>query len=89
MKKDAPLKRFTLYDGLTNWCKCGEIDLSKEAFISHVKRYHNGIILANVNVNRLFWLDCINFSSTALEEEFCFIMLELTDFGSANADQKG
>ena len=79
-KKDAPLRCFTLYNGLTNWCKCGEIDMSKEAFIRHVKRHHNGIILAKSSLNRPFWLDCIKFTSTALEEEFCFTMSELTYF---------
>ena len=30
LKKDAPLRRFTLYDWITNQCKHGEIDPGKK-----------------------------------------------------------
>lgn len=36
----APYNAFTLYDDFFNYCRCGEIDLSKSDFIEHVKEYH-------------------------------------------------
>jgi len=44
LKRDTPLKSFTVYDGFSHWCSYGLIDIDKENFISHVKRQHQGII---------------------------------------------
>ena len=41
VKKDTPLKDFTLYPELSHWCSCGEIDLGTDVFARHVKRYHS------------------------------------------------
>ena len=52
LKKDTPLKSFTVYDGFSHWCSCGLIDMNKEYFISHVKLQHQGIIPKESQLNQ-------------------------------------
>ena len=47
IKRNTLLDRFTLYNGLSNWCACDEIDLGKDIFCKHVKLKHNGMIPMN------------------------------------------
>ena len=76
-KKETPLKDFTLYDGFSNWCSCGEIDLNPETFISHVKRHHHGAIPIFSQLNRPFWFDCVIYPTEDLEQLFCTTLDEL------------
>ena len=77
VNKETPLRNLTLYQGLTNWCGCGEIDLGSEMFAYHVRRFHNGIIPIHSQLNRPFWFDCVKYNPPDLEEKFCFSMDEL------------
>ena len=43
VNKETPLRNLTLYDGLNNWCGCGEIDLGADMFTYHMRRSHRGI----------------------------------------------
>ena len=52
IKKDTPLNHLTIYDGLSNWCGCGEIDNGMDVFINHVRKAHKGIIPKNSMINR-------------------------------------
>ena len=38
LRKATPLNKFPLYEGLTNYCGCGEIDLGRTVFINHIKK---------------------------------------------------
>ena len=78
LKRNTPLGRFTLYNGLSNFCSYGVIDLGKDIFYKHVKRKLNGIIQINSQVNRPFWMDWIKFRSENLEELFCYTHEDLT-----------
>jgi len=75
--KEIPLKDFTLYDGFSNWCACGEIDLNPETFISHVKRHHHGAIPIFSQLNRPFWFDLVIYPTDELEQLFCTTLDEL------------
>ena len=79
LKKDTPLSCFALYDGCTNWCSCGEIDLDRNTFIHHVKRCHKSIIPKNSQVNRPFWYDMVEFTSDEIEHKFCYSLSKLDD----------
>jgi len=57
IKKDTSLNRLTVYDGLSNWCGCGEIDKGKEVFIHHVRRNHKGKVPKNSCISRPIWYD--------------------------------
>ena len=76
-KKETPLKDFTLYDGFSNWCSCGEIDLNPEAFISHVKRHHHGAIPILSQLNRPFWFDWVIYPTDEIERIFCTTLDEM------------
>ena len=52
IKKDTLLNRLTMYDGLSNWCRCGWIYQGKEVFIHHVRRNHKGKVRKNSCINR-------------------------------------
>lgn len=80
LRKETPLRNFTLYEGLSNFCGCGEIDLGPEVFKRHVKCHHKNIIPANSQLNRPFWYDLINFESVELEEKFGFTLSNLDEF---------
>ena len=77
VRKETPLRNFTLYPGFTNWCSCGEIDLSPETFIAHVKRHHNGTIPIHSQLNRPFWFDSVIYPTEELEYKFCFTLDKL------------
>ena len=47
IKKDSHLNRLTMYDGLSNWCGCGEIDQGKEVFIHHARLNLKGKVPKN------------------------------------------
>ena len=76
-KKETPLKDFTLYDGFSNWCSCGEIDLNPETFISHVKRHHHGAIPILSQLNRPFWFDWVIYPTEEIEQIFCTTLNEM------------
>ena len=78
-EKDIPHRDLILYDGLSNWCGCGVIDMGKNFFINHVNEHHKGIILKNSQLNRPPWLDFIKFKSDQLEEDFCFTLSNLNN----------
>ena len=79
LKRDTPLKSFTVYDGFSHWCSCGPIDMDKENFISHVKRQHQGIIPKESQLNRPFWFDWVRYKDDELEEIFCTTLSDLSD----------
>ena len=72
VERAAPYKVFKIYDGLSHWCPCGEIDLDSRSLIGHVKDHHHGIILKNTQLNRPPWFDWIKYENDELEEDFCF-----------------
>ena len=80
INKDTPLNRLTLYDGLSNWCGCGEIDQGLDVFINHVRRVHKGIIPKNSVINRPIWYDWIIFKSEEMEQLFNFTLSDLASF---------
>ena len=47
LNRNTPLGHFTLYNGLSNFCSCGQIALDKDIFSECVKLKHNGIIQMN------------------------------------------
>jgi len=55
--KAAPVKLFTIYDGLSNWIKCGAIDLGARDFIGQKLDHHRGIVPRYSQINRPIWLD--------------------------------
>ena len=57
-ERTAPYNVFTLYDGLTNWCQCGLIDLNKSDFIGHVKDHHRGLIMQGCQLKDHLGLIC-------------------------------
>ena len=79
IKRDTPLKSFTVYDGFSQWCSCGSIDMDKEYFISHVKRLHQGVIPKDSQLNRPFWFDWVRYKTDGLEEIFCTTLSDLSD----------
>ena len=79
IKRDTPLKSFTVYEGFSHWCSCGQIYISKEYFISHVKRQHQGIIPHDSQLNRPFWYDWVKFKSEELEELYCYTLSDLSE----------
>ena len=81
VNKETPLRNLTLYDGLNNWCGCGEIDLGADMFTYHVRRSHRGIIPIHSQLNRPFWYDCVKYLSEDIEEKICYTMDELEDLG--------
>ena len=80
LEKDIPIKRLTLYDSLSNWCGCGEIDAEKNVFLWHVRRHHKGMIPKKSQINRYPWLDWIKFKNDDLEEEFCHSLSNLNNY---------
>ena len=76
-KKETPLKDFTLYDGFSNWCSCGEIDLNQEIFISHAKRHHHGAIPILSQLHRPFWFDWVIYPTDEIERIFCTSLDEM------------
>ena len=68
----APYNAFTLYDDFFNYCRCGEIDLSKSDFIEHVKEYHWGLFQKGFQLNKPAWLGWIIFINDEVEETFCY-----------------
>ena len=74
LRKDTPLNRLTVYDGLSNW---GEIDQGKEVFIRHVRKAHKGVIPKNSCVNQPIWYDWIIFKSEEIEQEYNYSLSEL------------
>ena len=71
-ERTAPYNVFTLYDGLTNWCQCGLIDLNKRDFIGHVKDHHRGLIMQGCQLNRPPWFDLVQYINDEIEEIICF-----------------
>lgn len=78
--RDAPLKKFNLYECVTLWCGCGINDMEKDIFLNHIKDAHKEIILAKSQLNRPHWQDLIVFNDDMLEEEFCYNDYDLNDF---------
>ena len=78
--KDLPSKSLTLYEHLSNWCGCGEIDAEKNFFLKHVKLRHKGLIPRNSQINRYPWLDWINFKDPNLEFDFCHTLSDLKNY---------
>ena len=79
IKRDTPIKSFTVYEGFSHWCSCGWIDMSKDYFISHVKRQHQGIIPQDSQLNRSFWYDWVKFKSDEIEELYCYSLSDLSE----------
>lgn len=46
-QKKAPIEKFNLYGGMTNWCGCddGPLDMEKEVSIKHISDQHDGLIV--------------------------------------------
>ena len=80
VEHDIPCKKFTLYEGLSNWCGCGTQDLTKRDFIGHTTVKHHGMIKKNSQINRPFWLDWVFYPNDELEEEFCFTISNLDKY---------
>ena len=76
-KKETQLKDFTLYDGFSNQCSCGEIDLNPEAFIILVKIHHHGAIPILSQLNRSFWFDWVFYPIEETERIFCTTIYEM------------
>ena len=57
LKRNTPLKSFTVYDSFSHWCSCGPIVMDKENLISHFERQHEGITPKESQLNRPFWFD--------------------------------
>ena len=81
LKKDTPLKSFTVSDGFSQWWSCEPsiLDMDKEYFIYHVKRHHQGVIPHDSQLNRPFWLDWVKYKDDELEERFCTTLSDLSD----------
>ena len=56
-EKAAPYKTFKLYEGLSNACACGEIDLEARNFNDHIKDHHYGVVPKGSQINRPPWFD--------------------------------
>ena len=80
VEKDFPIKNLTLYEHLSNWCGCGEIDAEKNTFLWHVRTHHKGIIPKNSQINRYPWLDWINFKNDNLEYDFYYTLSDLKNY---------
>ena len=61
VEKAIPAKSLNLYSGLSNWCACGEIDLSTKDFIGHCMDHHRGLAMKNSQLNRPPWIDWVNY----------------------------
>ena len=79
--KEIPLNKATLYEGLTNWCACGELDMDKDVFANHVDRKHKRKIPSRSQLNRPFWFDTVKFADLKIEDIFCFTLSDLSDYG--------
>lgn len=75
LKRNTSLGLFALYDGLSNFCSCGKIELGKGIFCKHMKLKRNVIIPMNSQVNRPFWMDWSKFRSDNLESLFCYLTM--------------
>lgn len=77
IKKDTPLNRLTVYDGLSNWYGCGEFDQGKEVFIHHARLNHKGKAPKNSCINRPIWYDWVKFINEEQENLFNYSQEEL------------
>lgn len=71
-EKTAPLDEYTLYEGLTHWCSCGENDMETKKYIEHLKESHKDMVLKNSQLNRPPWLDLVLYEDDQIEEKICY-----------------
>ena len=71
VEKATPIKCFNLIKGLSNWCSCGKIDMEDSHFRGHVIYHQRGIVMRNSQLNRLQWVDWVEFKDNELYEQFC------------------
>ena len=76
--KAAPYKILKIYDGLSHWCACGQIDMNARDFIAHTKEHHHGIVQKFSQINRPPWFDWIKYDDE-MEKIFCFTNKENLD----------
>ena len=81
VSKETPLRNLTLYNGLNNWCGCGEIELGTGMFTYHVRMSYRGIKPIHSQLNRPFLFDCVKYLSQETEEKLFYMMDELEDLG--------
>ena len=72
LEKAGPVKCLNLYRGMTNWCPCGEIDMSSRDLIGHCMDYHRGIAMRNSQLNRPPWIDWVEYDDDEVMEKLCF-----------------
>ena len=67
VRKATPIEKLKLFNGFTNWCGCGKINMGKREFIHHIYNIHNGIALPSSFINRPPWVDYIHFHTEEAE----------------------
>ena len=72
VEKAAPLKEFTLYQGLTNRCSCGKNDMYPKEFMEHLKEHHEEMVEERSQINRPPWLDLVEYKDYLIEEKLCY-----------------
>ena len=71
LDKASPVKSLQLYKGLSNWCSCGEIDMSSRDFTGHCLDHHRGIAPKDSQLNKPPWMDWVQYYDDLIMEQLC------------------